>query len=306
MRISETGKICEDFYVIGHSAMPVYLLDGPAPVLFDAGLTALSGVYEEDIRRVLGDRSPACLFITHAHFDHIGAANSLKRTWPDMKIMGSQRAGEILARPGAVRVISSLNEESTRVMRSQGVVPLNERPFESVELDRVLSADELVEAGPEVTVKAMATPGHTWDFMSYWVPEREILVAGEAVGCDDGSGFIESEFLVDYDAYRESLELLSRFVPQVLCLGHRLVLTGEDAREHVQRSIEYAERYLTMLEEFLDAEGGDAGRVVARVKALEYDPRPSPKQLEQAYVLNTQARVRTVWERMQGGKTGAT
>ncbi|MBW2342816.1 MAG: hypothetical protein JRF53_02160 [Deltaproteobacteria bacterium] len=42
---------------------------------------------------------------------------------------------------------------------------------------------------------------YTWDFMSYRVPEKRILAASEAMGCDDGSGCIFTEFPVDYDTY---------------------------------------------------------------------------------------------------------
>ncbi|MFO7986949.1 MAG: hypothetical protein R6U38_13900 [Desulfatiglandaceae bacterium] len=38
MRLNKTGRITDNFYVAGHPAMPVYLMDGQTPVLFDAGL----------------------------------------------------------------------------------------------------------------------------------------------------------------------------------------------------------------------------------------------------------------------------
>ncbi|MBW2653901.1 MAG: hypothetical protein JRC91_02925 [Deltaproteobacteria bacterium] len=58
MIIQKTGKIGDDLYVIGSAAIPVYLLDGPVPVLFDAGLTAGAFVYEAGIKEILGERDP--------------------------------------------------------------------------------------------------------------------------------------------------------------------------------------------------------------------------------------------------------
>jgi len=46
MIIQETGEIDDGFYVVGSAGVPVYLLDGPVPVLFDAGLTAGAYLYE--------------------------------------------------------------------------------------------------------------------------------------------------------------------------------------------------------------------------------------------------------------------
>jgi len=75
MIITKIGKICDGFYVIGLPDIPVYLLDGPVPVIFDAGCTALAHLYEIGIKEILGNRKPAFLFLTHSHFDHVGAVS---------------------------------------------------------------------------------------------------------------------------------------------------------------------------------------------------------------------------------------
>jgi hypothetical protein len=52
-----------------------------------------------------------------------------------------------------------------------------------------------------------------------------------------------------------------------------------------------------MVQEFLEEEQGDIERTVARVKAVEWDPKPWPKQTESAYLLNTRIRVGKICER---------
>jgi len=37
MIFKNSGKICEGLYMVGPPAMPVYLLDGEKPAIFDAG-----------------------------------------------------------------------------------------------------------------------------------------------------------------------------------------------------------------------------------------------------------------------------
>ncbi len=302
MRINRTGKITEGFYVLGNEGAPVYLLDGSVPALFDAGFTAFARTYETDIKAVLGNRAPAYLFLTHAHFDHVGAAGYLKSVWPEMQICASARAGEILRRSGAVELIGQLNDEARQIIRSWGVDSIYEAPFKPFGLDLVLAPDDTIELGREYTVRAISTPGHTWDFMSYWVPEKKILVASEAVGTDDGTGNIITEFLVDYDTYCSSMKRLARLDPQVLCLGHWIVLTGPDAGRHIKNSFEQASSYVSMVEGFLLDEMGDIERTVERIKAEQWDPKPLPKQPEPAYLLNTRARVKNIWERMHKRK----
>ena len=94
MRIDRTGKIVDDFHVLGHSFAPIYFLDGPSPALFDAGFARLSRLYEQDIKDILGSHSPAYLFITHSHWDHVGAAGYFKNLWPELQIVGSRQAQE--------------------------------------------------------------------------------------------------------------------------------------------------------------------------------------------------------------------
>ncbi len=297
MRINWRGKVSNDFYVLGHAAAPVFLLDGPAPVLFDAGFTSLARVYESDIRKILDLRSPAYLFLTHAHWDHIGSAAYFKALWPNMTIACSPQGQKILTRHGAIQQIRALNREVIAVLKTWGVNEVYKGQFEPFNPDLALNPGQRIKVGPNLSIQAIPTPGHTWDSLSYWVPERKILVAAEAAGCDG-----VCEFLVDYDAYRNSLEAISRLDVEILCTGHNLVLTGSDAGEYIRQSLDHATEYVDMVERFLREEEGNIDRTITRVKTAEWDPRPLPKQPERAYLMSTKARVKTLLERMK--KTG--
>lgn len=297
MIIQETGKIGEDFYVIGSAALPVYLLDGPVPVLFDAGMTAGAFLYEAGIKEILGEREPKFLFLTHSHFDHVGSVSHFKEVWPDLKIGGSVRCSEILLKPKAVQLMRDLNFEGTKNIKKMGLAPINEKGFESFELD-ILVQPQTIELDPKLHVVALNTPGHTWDFMSYWIPEKKILIASEAVATYENKGYLQPEFLVDFDSYIDSLNRLKKLGATILCAGHHAVFTDEDALAHIRCSAKAANDYLAMTEVFLTREKGDIEQAVLRVKAEEWDNRPWPKQPESAYLLNTWQRVNTIWNRM--------
>ena len=298
MIIQETGKIGNGLYVVGSAGVPVYLLDGPVPVLFDAGLTAGAFLYEAGIRQILGERVPEYLFLTHSHFDHVGSASHFKDVWPNLKIGGAVRCSEVLQKPKAIQLIRDLNVEGVKLIKDSGVEPVNEKGFESFKLDILLQPNQTIDLGPGLSVVALNTPGHTWDFMSYWIPEKKILVASEAVATSEAKGYLQPEFLVDFDAYIDSLKVLKKLDAEILCLGHYSVFTGEDAVTHIENSFHAAMDYLTMTEQFLVQEKGNVEKTVELVKKAEWDPRPWPKQPESAYLLNTWQRVNTIWNRM--------
>ncbi len=283
----------------GNPGLPVYLLDGPAPILFDAGVAALADHYVRDIKAVLGDRAPAHLFLTHSHYDHISSAGRFKSVWPKLRVAASAKTRDVISRPNAISLIKSLNLAAGQALAQWGVAITKQNSFEEFTVDQILAPGDKIEISPQHNIEVIHSPGHTWDFYSYLIPEEKILVASEAVGCQDGGGAIVTEFLVDYDAYRNSLEGLTKLDVEVLCTGHHLVLTGEDVSDYMHRSLLDAAAYVKMVEEFLTSENGNLERVVEKVKQTEWDPKPLPKQPEPAYRLNTEARVKAVWKRMQ-------
>ena len=298
MLITRTGEIARNFYSVGHPSVPVYLLDGDDPVLFDAGFSGLAFVYEKGIRDILGSRSPAYLLLTHSHWDHIGSAAHFKKLWPHMKIAGSSRIRDVLEHPAAIKRITSLSEDSLETLRSWEVTDINKAPFQSFRLDMTLAPGRPVKLTGGTEIHPLSTTGHTWDSYSYWIPSRRILIAGEAVICDG-----ICEFLVDFDQYLRSLRELSKLDVDILCTGHHMVVTGKQAREYIVDSMTQTGEYLRLVERVAEEESGNLGKIVERIKAIEWDNRPSPKQPERAYVMNTRIRVKNILERSRGRRS---
>lgn len=305
MVVDQIGEIADGVYMLGHRAVPVFLMDGDQPALFDAGLAFLGPEYARQIQQVLHERQPAWCFITHSHFDHCGAVAYLKEQFPQMRVVCSQKAADVLARPNALALIADLNRFAAGMALEFGVEP-EDIPFESFRVDAVAGEGDCFALSPDLTVQVMETPGHTWDFLSYYIPENHLLVASEALGTPDETGYIVTDCLVDYDVHYQSMQRLNGLDVETLCLGHIYTCTGSDARRHMAESLVQSRRFRRMVERFLEMENGDIQPVMKRVKAFEWDGKTGLRQPEPAYVLNLEARINTIrrkWEKRHHDRT---
>jgi glyoxylase-like metal-dependent hydrolase (beta-lactamase superfamily II) len=291
---NRTGEVRDGFFVAGWSHNPIYLLKSKKPVLFDGGLALLGRVYQEAITSMLKGDSPRLVFITHVHFDHCGAVPYLKKVFPGLKAAASQKAKDILERPNAIKLVRKLSESDEQVLSEFAAERLSREPIDPFEVDLVLHDGDEVELEEGLTLRVLSTPGHTWDFMSYYVPEKKILVASESAGCALSSGYISADALADFGVYLSSLKRLASLDAQILCQGHRYVYVDEDVDAFFQKSLQTALEFKATVEEYWLKEKGDLRRVLQKIKETEYDPLPTPKQPEPAFVINLEARIKSV------------
>lgn len=300
MIINTAGQIREEFFVCGSSVYPIELLSGEVPVLFDGGVTCAGRLYRDSIREVLRENEPEFMFITHVHWDHCGAVAYLKDLFPLMKIMMSARAEEILKRQNALSQIKRLNAEAVSIvsrLHCTDVSRLIRDPFQAFRADVVLKDDQTISLGRDITVRAISTPGHTRDHVSYYIPEKKILIASEAAGCVDATGAIIVEFLADYDLYLSSLEKLACLPVEILCQGHRLVFVGrEEIRKFFERSIDATMTFRKHVLDLLAKPGYSLEKVVLQIKAEQYDTNTGIKQPETPYLMNLRAQVKHLAE----------
>ncbi len=295
MLFKDAGEVVPGFHVIGTSWSPVFLLDGPTPAFFEGGVTFASRLYLNSIKPILDGRAPEWIFLTHVHWDHCGAVGSLCEAYPSCRIGASRRAAEIMRRPKAVRLMTELNHEAKKSVAEvpavdpDAVHDLRFRPFE---VNEVLEDGRIIPLGPDLSVRVMATPGHTKDHLSYFVPEKGIVICSEASGSLDAMGKIIVEFLVDYDGYRASLKRLAALDAEVLCRGHLGVLVGRrEVRRFFEQSIAETERFKDHVIALLKEEGGATEPVVRRIKAEMWDVNPGPKLPEMPYLINLRTQV---------------
>lgn len=301
MIFRDKGEVVPGFYVTGIPWSPAYVLSQRELLVFEAGFSCMGAYYFEEILEIADGKTPKALFLTHLHWDHCGSVSYLKRRFPSMLVCASERSREILKRESAINLMRRLSNVALEIIEKFDWIErekLVRSEFEPFEVEKTLKGGERIEIEGDLTVEVIPTPGHTRDHLSYYIPEREILISTEACGCMNRQGRIITEFLYDYDLYLESLKRLSELNVSVLCQGHHFVITDEDVRSFFAKSIEETYRFREKVERLLKREGGNVEKVVEEIKREEYDSNPEVKQPLPAYLINLTRRVEHIRQKM--------
>ncbi len=305
--IQTTGQLAENFYASGLETFPVFVLKGKnKTVLFDSGVSCTAPIHIKALKKLCAERPPEILFLTHAHWDHCGSAAALKKAFPSLKTAASGKAAEIISRPNAVNFIAKLNrDEFGTVVSMVGdlAAELGEPYFQPFTVDIILKEGDSVDLG-DVTVQVMETPGHTKDHMSFYVPEKKILIAGEACGSMDSAlGEVIPEFVSGYDQYLASLKRLSLIPAEIMCQSHRLFFAGrETISAYFKQGIKNTENFPPLVYRLMDEYAGDIDHVMKIIKKMQYDDMPSPKQPEKPYLINLRAQINHLMQRKEERK----
>jgi glyoxylase-like metal-dependent hydrolase (beta-lactamase superfamily II) len=295
MILERKGLIAEGLFSIGDKDIPTWLLMSGTPALFDAGITFMGPRYLADLREHLGDvHRLGWLFLTHSHFDHAGSAPYLKRHIPSLKVAAGASAAETFKKESAVRLIQSLSRDYEE--KFSGLIGSEDVSFDALTVDRVLQDGEDVDLGGGWIVRVIATPGHTRDGLSYYIPKVKGLIIGEAAGVPDRNGVIHPEFLASYRDYLASLKKLTEIDVDIVMIAHHFVFTGQDARDYLRRSLDRTVVFRRRIEDYLKDAGGEREAVIRRIYKEDYEGTGAIQQDARAFLLNLAAKVKAVAE----------
>lgn len=151
--------------------------------------------------------------LTHAHSDHVGALDGLKKLLPEAKVYISSRDAKLLCGDASL-------------MEGEGALPIRGGiPKEIQTIPDVL----LAENDRVGSLVAIAAPGHTPGSMAYWDERTGMLIAGDAFQTRGGvavSGHMRLSFpfpaLATWNpaVSLESARKLAKLRPSVLGVGH--------------------------------------------------------------------------------------
>lgn len=295
MKRLAAGRLGERLTAVGSPTYPGFILEGKERnLMVEAGLSLMGPLFLRGIEEALGSKDRLdLLFITHSHYDHLGAARFLKDSIPGLTIGAHGRVASLMLKESALSLMNSLSAVQ---------LPLfpDVRDYESVavgptEIGLTLREGDEFDLGG-LTCRVLEVPGHTKDSLAFFIPEEGILFTGEAAGVPEGpdSDAPQVCFLSSYDDYLASLEKILSLAPRVLCIGHGWVLTERDASRFLASSLAATPAYRALIERYLDEAGGDGDKATETMARREYDERGAIRQERTAYLTNLTAQVKLI------------
>lgn len=235
------------------------LLKGEKNVLVDAGVS----YNYPDVVQLLAEadltvKDIDVIIITHCHADHTGGIAKLVKENPDIEIWASPLCGPMI-------------EDIDVQFKARPVPAYYTIMGGPVKVTRQLEDGETIDIG--FPIRIIYTPGHSADSISVYLPEKKVLISGDAIPYINDLPIYE-----DLDAVKSSLEKLrvlpTRYVISAFCglwdqyRQPEIFALTEGHLNHVQESVD------TFLKEHDQYSMEDMGRFV--ISELGLDALPIP------------------------------
>ncbi|WP_063057617.1 MBL fold metallo-hydrolase [Nocardia sienata] len=177
-------EVADGIRRITHADVNVYLIeDEDGVTLVDTGLPATFRHITAALRDM--GRTPAevrAVLLTHAHFDHVGSAKRAHETW-GVPVFAHDGDRELAAHP--YRYKRERNPLRYPLKYPRSVAVLGKMALAGALVVRGLDDILSLQAGSRLPVpgrpRVVFTPGHTLGHCALHLPERDVVLSGDAL-----------------------------------------------------------------------------------------------------------------------------
>lgn len=248
MRIDQPGWITDRILLLGRLESTVYLLKGKECTILGGGMISIvPDILEQLVRFGIEEADVTRLLILHSHFDHCGIVPFFAKRWPQLKVVASARAKDLLSNPKVVENISLLSESLIAERSMQRKAKELDLAFDGIEVHETVKGGDRVNWGG-IELEIIDAPGHSSDSIAAYMPADRALFASDAGGIPFGENVFAAGNS-DFTKYEQTLERFKQYDVEIHLAEHYGAFTGQDARSFVPKSIEAAKETRKRMEE---------------------------------------------------------
>jgi len=272
MMITEPpAKLTDNMFMLGTCEYPLYLYKGDTQaVVFEAGTGHVGPLLEGQLGELgIDPATVKQIVIPHVHPDHVMALPHMLKLFPDATLAASEFGAKTFSAEKAIKLFCRLDDAITASMVAAGKIPEGQCRAEldepAITVDRVIGDGDKIEID-SVSFDVIKTLGHSPCSLAFHQAEEGILIASDVIPY-----YMPARdswwpcYFGNYQQYVDTMRQLQALDTEVLCMGHRAVVTGKDeVRALFDEIIEVTEKY--------------HARIIAETKAGK-DPRAISEML---------------------------
>ena len=219
---------------IAHNSSEGNLLLGEEfTALFDCGMVFCAQETIQKVQEALAGRNLDYIFMSHTHYDHIGALPFFREKWPQARTVTTERGAAILLKDTPRRVFRELSAAAAAAQSAECDLNYNDNAFYA---DIIVKERDIIPLGG-LSVEVMETPGHTRDSLSFFIPEISLLILCETPGVLMPDGNIYPTYLTSYDDTIRSIEKCRVKRYEVLSLPHMGAVSSEVSETYFDKAL---------------------------------------------------------------------
>jgi len=261
MLIEQPCKLAEGLYLLGEKQSLVYLVRGKEAMIIGGGMNWIAPQLEEQLEQFeINTAEIKYLVIQHSHFDHCGAVPYLKRRFPDLKILATESAKNILSKQKVINYIELVNKLIIDAYGLQDQYEKMNLKIDAVDVDVTVGDSSVIDLGGGLEVRFIEVPGHSVCAVAVYIPKLKAIFPTDAAPCPTGSieKLARPSPQYDFTLYQRSLMKLLNYAVEICGFDHFVAVTGADAgkvlRNGLEQSVEYGKRITGLYKESGDLE----------------------------------------------------
>ena len=255
--------------------------------LYDCGMACFEDRLIANIHEVLDreNRTLDYIFLSHTHYDHIGALPYILEEWPEAKVCAGEKAVRVFASEGAKRTMVRLGNEAKEQFGSDVEITAD-----GMRVDIIMKDGDSVSLGKE-EITAFVTKGHTDCSMSYLLEPQKILFASESTGVRNGTTFMYPSILKSYNDAIESAYRMKQIDVNCIIGPHYGAVTQKEMKTFFDEFISAAKAERELIFKGIE-EGLSDEEILERHKKAYWSKERGYNQPYPAYKLNAEITIR--------------